>query len=195
MTQILHPSVIEDLCRRTFNSNKRHSLIAVRVALQASIDHGSKWFSVRDVFNQLGGVSKKLSSPAYIADRLELLGVASKRLISLPNYSQYEAQLKCSMVDTKLVPGQKSQKIRDAVEKYYQGHPKATPLIALLLIGIYLYGVHKSNELGQFLLPEFDLANCQSTPGRLLNKLSDKGLLAIHRTEKSLSRPFIVYPV
>jgi hypothetical protein len=100
MTQILHPSVIENLCRRTLALNHRHSLIALRVALQASIDHGSGWFSVRDAFDRLGGVSKNLASPGPLAERLEFLGAAKHKLTSFPNYTRYDAQLICPLVDT-----------------------------------------------------------------------------------------------
>jgi hypothetical protein len=194
-SEIMLPADLERYCRMSLKSNSRHSALPIRVALKASALHGRTWFVIRGVQTSLGGVGQDASSVGEIARRLASLGIAECRKVSVAGRERHEARLRCDLVDADHFHGKCSKRLLLDAERYLKSRKIASPLAVLLLIGIHHFGLRSSGDLGKFLQPEFDLFRSKSTPGRLLNQLSDAGLVSIVRESSSPSQPFLVYPI
>ena len=191
----MHPAEVERYAREIIKSNSRLSALFIRVALTASDEYGRGWFGIRDVQTSLGGVGKDGSSVGGTADRLESFGIAECRKVLVSGHERHEARLRCDLVDTNHFHGKCSTRLMRDAELHFKSRRLASPLAVLLLIGIHHFRLQSSADLGKFLTPELDLSRCGSTPGRLLNLLSDDRLIRIVRESDSPSQPFLVYPI
>src|SRR5450830_1518516 len=196
MTKILSPSTIEHCCRFILGTQTRQGLLPIRIALAASRTHGNDWFRVGEVFQSLNTGGGCASITGELAKRMVQMGIAETQLISTgQGYSVHIARLTCCLVDQSHFHGKKSLKLREQIETFFGLKPDASPVAALLLIGLLVCHICQSRELGRFLLPEFNFDANPSMPGKVLGHLAQARLLAIVRNQKSMSRPFLVYPL
>jgi hypothetical protein len=190
---ILHPADFERLARMSVHQFRRHSAVALRLALAASVTYGNTWFSVGEVAGQLG--SGMNESAGMLAPRLEKLGIAETRLTPHKGYRRVDARLTLPLVDINHFYGRQSQRLRMDLEIYCRQHPKATPLVAMLLVGVRMNGIVSSDALAEFLKPEFDRKRSQSLATRPLRALAEAGVLTIIPNESCPTQPFMVTPV
>lgn len=195
MTQIMAVGDIESFCRMSLRQASKHAALAIRVAIAASMTAGNDWVSVVKIQSKLVGASKSLSSGRPVAERLESLGIAESRVESVNGRPTHQIKLRSSLFDLDHFHGGASDQVRSALEAYCGSRRRATPLVALLLIGIYVFQIKDSKELGDFLKPELDVEKNPSSPTRLLNQLHEDGLITIMRTHKSRAKPYAVIPV
>lgn len=186
MSKILSPADLERCCRSSGKSHPRQGALSIRVALAASILHEDHWFSVRDVQTRLHGVGRDGSNVGEMADRIMKFGIAEHKLVSFPNFNRHDVRLSCDLVDIGHFHGQRSKRLHDDFEIYYGLKPAASPLAALLLIGIHQFQIQQSNDLTRFLAPEFDFTTKPSLAARTLNQLDDAGLMEVFRPNSSL---------
>ena len=190
---IIHPADFERLARMSVHQFRRHSSLALRLALAASVTYGNTWFSVGEVTDQLGsGMSE---SAGMLASRLEKLGVAETRLTPHKGHRRVDARLTLPLVDINHFYGRQSQRLMMDLEIYCRQHPKATPLVAMLLVGVRMNGIVSSDALAEFLKPEFDRKRSQSLATRPLRALAEAGVLTIIPNESCPTQPFMVTPV
>jgi hypothetical protein len=190
---IIHPADLERLARMSVHQFRRHSSLALRLALAASVTYGNTWFSVGEVTGQLGsGMSE---SAGILASRLEKLGVAETRLTLHKCHRRVDARLTLPLVDINHFYGRQSQRLMMDLEIYCRLHPKATPLVAMLLVGVRMNGIVSSDALAEFLKPEFDRKRSQSLATRPLRALAKAGVLTIIPNESCPTQPFMVTPV
>lgn len=197
MTKILSPSTLEQCCRSTIATSPKLGALPLRVALAASISYGNDWFPVNDVCQSLVSTKRGYTfGTAVIAQRLVQMGVAETRLHDTGGgFNIHLARLTCELVNQSHFHGQKSLKLRGPIETFYAKGPNASPVAALLLIGIYIFQIHQSRELGRFIEPEFNSKGNLSMCARTLGLLAKIAALAIVRIHPSPSRPFLVYPL
>lgn len=195
MSKILSPADLERCCRFIVKFHPHQGALSIRVALAASILHENQWFSVRDVQTRLKGVGRDGSNVGEIAARIIKLGIAEHKLVSFPSYNRHDARLTCDLVDIGHFHGQRSKRLRDDFDVYYGLKPHASPLAALLLIGIHQFQIQQSNDLARFLEPEFDFTTKPALAARTLNQLDDAGLMTVFRPNSIFNRPFLVIPV
>lgn len=195
MSKILSPADLERCCRFIIKFHPHQGALSIRVALTASILHEDRWFSVRDVQTRLNGVGRNGSNVGEIADRILKFGIAEHKLVSLPSFHRHDVRLTCDMVDIGHFHGRRSKRLRDDFDVYYGLKPHASPLAALLLIGIHQFQIQQSNDLARFLEPEFDFTSKPALAARTLNQFDDAGLLKVIRPNSRHSHPFWVIPV
>lgn len=195
MTQIMAVGDIESCCRKSLRQASKQTSVAVRVAIAASMTAGNDWVSVVKIQSKLAGARKNLSSGRPVAERLESLGIADRRVESINGRATHQIKLRIGLLDVGGFRGSVSERVRSALEAYCGSRRHATPLVALLLIGIYAFQIKDSKALGEFLKPELDVENNPSSPTRLLNQLHEEGLITIVRTHKSRAKPYTVIPV
>ena len=190
---IIHPADFERLARMSVRQFRRHSALALRLALAASVTYGNTWFSVGEVTGQLG--SGMNESAGMLASRLEKVGVAETRLTPHKSHRRVDARLTLPLVDMNHFYGLQSQRLMMDLEIYCRQHPKATPLVAMLLVGVRMNGIVSSDALAEFLKPEFDRKRSQSLATRPLRALAEAGVLTIIPNESCPTQPFMVTPV
>lgn len=190
---IIHPADFERLARMSVHQFRRHSAVALRLALAASVTYGNTWFSVGDVTGQLG--SGMNESAGMLASRLEQLGIVETRLTQHKGYRRVDARLTLALVDMNHFYGRQSQRLMMDLEIYCRQHPKATPLVAILLVGVRMNGIVSSDALAEFLKPEFDRKRSQSLATRPLRALAEAGVLTIIPNESCPTQPFLVTPI
>lgn len=195
MTQIMAVGDIENFCRMSLRQASKHAALAIRVAIAASMTAGNDWVSVVKIQSKLIGARKTAPSGRPVAERLESLGIAERRVESVNGRRTHQIKLRSSLLDMGHFHGGVADQVRSALEAYCGSRRCATPLVALLLIGIYAFQIKDSKELGDFLKPELDVAKNPSSPTRLLHQLHQEGLITIIRTHKSRAKPYTVIPV
>jgi hypothetical protein len=196
MPKILSPADVEQCCRSIVGTKGKLSALPVRVALAASMLHGNNWFAVCATQTSLAGVGRNGSGAGKIAARIASFGIAMHRLRSHRGYNTNEIQLNCNLVDLNHHHGRASLRLHKAIDVYYEKHPDSTPIAALLLLAIQHLGIHRSDELGRFLLPEFNLKKNKSLTGKILSEFEKLGLISVFRDpNQSLSQPFLVTPL
>jgi len=195
MTQIMAVGDIESCCRMSLRQASKHASLAVRVAIAASTTAGNDWVSVVKIQSKLVGARKTPPSGRPVAERLESLGIADRRVESVNGRRTHQIRLRSNLLDLAHFSGGVSDRVRSALEAYCGSRRCATPLVALLLIGIFAFQIKDSKELGDFLKPELDVVKNPSSPTRLLHQLHKEGLITIIRTHKSRAKPYTVIPV
>lgn len=198
MHKIISPATLEHCCRHIIATNSKLGAQSVRIALAASIAHGNDWFPVNNVYLNLASTRKVgcSSVTGLLAQRLVHMGIAETRLqASGKGFSSHVARLTCKLVDQSHFHGQKSLKLFEQIETYYGRRPDASPVAALLLIGLHVFHIHHSRELGRFIEPESSVVTNPSICGRTICALQEAGLLAIDRSHECLKRPYLVYPL
>jgi hypothetical protein len=194
MPMIMLPADIEKCCRRSIKEHDHHSVLAIRVAIAASVLHGNEWFGLHDVQTGLHGTSQRASIMPVVAERLEKFGVIERRTGPRSQRLRHEARLLCSLVDVSTFHGSHSERLGRALETYCQNRKRATPLVALLWLAVNLYKLNLSVDVVSFLKPDFDLGTSATSPGRIFSKMSDAGLVTIVRQGSVPSQPFVILP-
>ncbi|MFI8616364.1 hypothetical protein ACIGHN_12760 [Acidovorax sp. NPDC077693] len=190
---IILPADFERLARLSVRQFRRHSAVALRLAMAASATCGNAWFSVGEVTSQLG--SGMNESAGLLASRLEQLGIVETRLTPHKGHQRVDARLTLSLVNKNHFYGRQSQRLMMDLEIYCRLHPRATPLFALLLVGVRMNGILSSDALAEFLEPEFDRKRSQSLATRPLRALAQAGVLTIIPNDSCPTQPFMVTPV
>lgn len=190
---IVHPADVERLARMCVRQSRRHSAMVIRMALAASVAYGHDWFPVADVARRLGSSFQERGS--IVASRLKDLGIAETRMDTGQGCRRAEARLTLPLVDANHFHGRHSLQLMKDLEAYCRHHPKATPLIALLVVGIRVYGVQTSDALAKFIEPEFDRQRSPCAASRPLRGLAEAGVLTIVLNEAGPTRPFLVFPI
>ena len=193
--QIMSVSEIENCCRMSLRQGPKQSALAIRIAVAASATAGNAWVSVAQIQSKLEGVGKSMSNIRDLAKRLEIYGVAERRLACVSGRSTYQIKLRCSLYHLDHFHGGAAERIRSAMEAHYATRQLATPLAVLLLIAIHAYQIQDSRALGRFLTPEFAVHNSPSSPTRILHQLHEQGLITIIRADRHSARPYLVLPV
>ncbi len=191
---IIHPTEVERMARQSVRDARRQSAVAIRLAMAASIAHGNSWFSVSEAARALG--SGLVEQATSLASRLSALGVAETRktFVQHGQYPRVDARLTLRLFDVQHPLGRISVRIRRDVELYGRTHPLATPLPALLSVGIHLYGFVTSIELAHFLEPEFDRKRNPSAARKPLLCMEQLGVVTIVR-DGPPPNPFFVTPI
>lgn len=195
MPQIMTVADIESYCRMSLRQASKHAALAIRVAIAASMAAGNDWVSVANIQSKLAGAGKTQPTGRGVAERLESLGLAERRVESVNGRRTYQIKLRSNLFDLSHFHGGVSDQVRSALEVYCSSRRRATPLVALLLIGIYAFQIKDSKDLGLFLKPELEVEENPSSTTRLLNQLHQAGLITIMRTHKSRAKPYTVIPV
>lgn len=186
---------LESFCRMSLRQKSKHAALAIRVAIAASMKAGNDWVSVVSIQSKLTGAGKTQPTGREVAERLESLGLADRRLESVNGRRTHQIKLRSNLFDLNHFHGGVSDQIRSALEVYCSSRHRATPLVALLLIGIYAFQIKDSKDLGLFLKPELEVEENPSSTTRLLKQLHQDGLITIMRTHKSRAKPYTVIPV
>lgn len=190
---IVHPADVERLARMCVRQCRRHSAMAIRMALAASVTYGQDWFPVAEVARELGSGLNKNGS--ILASRLKDLGIAETRMNTVQGYRRADARLTLPLVAANHFHGRHSLQLMKDLEAYCSQHPSATPLIALLVVGVRVYGVATSDALAKFIEPEFDRQRSPCAASRPLRGLAEAGVLTIVPNEAGPTKPFLVIPV
>ena len=197
MSKIIAAYHIESCCRTAMAlaTHRDRCALPVRTVIAASVLAGNSWVSVRDVQETFPDFKKDRYDSGATVERLKCFGIVDSRRHFCDSRTQVQMKLNCDLFDADHFHGQASTRIRTALDIYCPKHPSTTHLIGLVLLGVYLYQIQDSRNLGRFL--GIDAASClpSSTPSRLLNKLADARLLSIMRNSARPSRPFFVNPV
>lgn len=121
---IVHPADVERLARMCVCQCRRHSAMAIRMALAASVAYGQDWFPVAEVARGLGSGLPKNGS--ILASRLKDLGIAETRMNTVQGYRRADARLTLPLVDANHFHGRHSLQLMMDLEAYCSQHPKPT---------------------------------------------------------------------
>ena len=175
----------------------KQGVLPIRIALAASISHGNDWFPVNDVCRSLfpkNAGNKWIAGT--LAQRMVQIGIAETQLQgSGKGFRTHVARLTCDLVEQSHFHGKKSLQLRGSIEAFYCSRSFASPVAALLLVGLHVFQIHHSRELRRFLEPESSVVTNPSICGWTLRQLDAAGLLAIDRSHVNLQRPYLVYPL
>lgn len=191
--KIIHPADIERYCRLSLERNPVKNFSEIRLAIEASILYGNEWFTGLPVFRRVSGQANlyiSSNSRKVLVD----LGIAECKL----EKDQYKLKLLGQMVDIDHHHGRKAAVLRRDIDIHYKTRTRATPLAALLLLGIHAHRIYFSQDLHEFLGPEAWITNPRRstmTSNKILQKLCQDGILHGVRDGDKANQPFTVFPV
>jgi hypothetical protein len=147
--KILHPAAIERYCRRSIELHPKKNCSEIRLAIEASVLHGNEWFIGLPIFRLVSGQADPCISESS-RKMLEELGIAECKL----DKGQYILRLLGEMVDIDHHHGRRAAALRRNIEIHYKTRTRATPLAALLLLGIDVQQINSFRRLHEFVGPD-----------------------------------------
>lgn len=189
---ILHPAEIERYCRLSLKLHPKKNCALIRLAIEASVLHGNDWFNGLPILQMVDGRADPFLS-VDLRKRLEELGIAECQF----DKGQYKLRLLGDMIDINHHHGQRALCLRPLFKKHYQARTSATPMAALLIIGVHTHQISRSDELRRFL--QLDTSKSSEMKSlstyRLLKRLVDDGIVTTISYGARDARSYLVLPV